>query len=120
MILPLPFGRGEGRGEGSRCVVYPTDPSISPLQSPRSIRLRFSIKVRYKSRSEAASSRIRLQGRCQSIIMSSVKSRLVLSGMLRRKALAQVKQVGSVGGLDQKSRQGIECVICEPEQTSRL
>src|SRR5258706_9845437 len=28
MILPLPFGRGEGRGEGSRHVVYPTVPSV--------------------------------------------------------------------------------------------
>src|SRR6266699_5948908 len=24
MVLPLPFGRGEGRGEGFRCVIYPT------------------------------------------------------------------------------------------------
>src|ERR1051325_5371377 len=25
---PSPFGRGEGRGEGSRCVAYPTGPSV--------------------------------------------------------------------------------------------
>ena len=31
MIPPLPFGRGEGRGEGFRRVVYPTVPSVSPL-----------------------------------------------------------------------------------------
>jgi hypothetical protein len=43
MIPPLPFGRGEGRafaaperlrprrrGEGFRCVVYPTDHYVSP------------------------------------------------------------------------------------------
>jgi hypothetical protein len=29
MIPPLPFGRGEGRGEGSRRVVYPTAPSVT-------------------------------------------------------------------------------------------
>ena len=29
MPLPLPFRRGEGRGEGSRCVVCPTIPSIA-------------------------------------------------------------------------------------------
>src|SRR2546421_5133552 len=28
MILPLPFGRGEGRGEGSRSVFYPTVSSV--------------------------------------------------------------------------------------------
>src|SRR5712671_5587247 len=34
MILPLPFGRGEGRGEGSRRVVYPTVPSVTALAPP--------------------------------------------------------------------------------------
>ncbi len=28
-LLPLPFGRGEGRGEGLLVVVYPTDPSVT-------------------------------------------------------------------------------------------
>src|SRR5260370_18766507 len=27
-VLPLPFGRGEGRGEGFRSVVHPTLPSV--------------------------------------------------------------------------------------------
>jgi hypothetical protein len=35
-------------------------------------------------------------GRCQSIIMSYLKSRLLFSGMLRRKALVQVKRVAEI------------------------
>src|SRR5258706_12747599 len=35
MILPLPFGRGEGRGEGSRRVVYPRVPSVDCPQAPQ-------------------------------------------------------------------------------------
>jgi penicillin-binding protein 1C len=33
-ILPLPFPRGEGRGDGSRFVAYPTTPSISVDSEP--------------------------------------------------------------------------------------
>ncbi len=29
MLLPLPFRRGEGRGDGSLYVVYPAAPSVS-------------------------------------------------------------------------------------------
>jgi len=29
VLLPLPFRRGEGRGEGSVCVVYPTASLVS-------------------------------------------------------------------------------------------
>jgi len=31
MLLPLPFRRGEGRGEESLCIVYPTVLSVRPL-----------------------------------------------------------------------------------------
>ena len=37
MIPPLPFRRGEGRGEGSFCVVYPTVPSV--IKRPSFLRI---------------------------------------------------------------------------------
>jgi len=33
VLPPLPFRRGEGRGEGSVCVVYPTASPVSPSQT---------------------------------------------------------------------------------------
>ena len=59
-ILPLPFrlaalarrrsGRGEGRGEGSLCVVHPTVPSVYALSPPEPQPLAFFIEAAISSR----------------------------------------------------------------------
>src|SRR6266446_352677 len=46
MILPLPFGRGEGRSEGSRSAVYPTVPAVFGFRHSDSLRV-WSFVIRH-------------------------------------------------------------------------
>src|SRR5258708_13792288 len=69
MVLPLPFRRGEGRGEGSRCAGYPTVPSVT---SKRRDSLRFVESSMHVATVLCASAlrlaRIRLRLRCAGLL----------------------------------------------------
>jgi len=45
MVLPRPFRRGEGWGEGAASVVYPAVPSVTKVNTMRLVSTLFSVAV---------------------------------------------------------------------------